>query len=116
MRQTLLFSGLETIARNLNNKNNNLKLFEFGKTYHLVNKEATDVLQRYAEKETLSLFVTGKTHEENWLEQSKDLDFFFLKNYVENVFCKCGARALHAMPLQKLMNVKKYSTENQRYT
>jgi len=100
MRQTLLFSGLETIARNLNNKNNNLKLFEFGKTYHLVNKDTTDVLQRYAEKETLSLFVTGKTHEENWMEQPKDLDLFFLKNYVENVFCKCGARALHAMPLQ----------------
>jgi phenylalanyl-tRNA synthetase beta chain len=90
MRQTLLFSGLETIAHNLNNKNNNLKLFEFGKSYHLVNKEAKDVLQRYAEKEWLSLFVTGKTHEENWIEEPKDLDFFFLKNYLENVLCKCG--------------------------
>ena len=90
MRQTLLFSGLETIARNLNNKNNNLKLFEFGKTYHLVNKEATDVLQRYSEKEILSLFVSGKTHDENWIEQSKDLDFFFLKNYLENVLRKSG--------------------------
>jgi phenylalanyl-tRNA synthetase beta chain len=90
MRQTLLLSGLETIARNLNNKNNNLKLFEFGKTYHLVNKEATDVLQRYSEREKLSLFVTGKTHEENWLEQPRDLDFFFLKNFVENILHKSG--------------------------
>ncbi|MCL2435455.1 MAG: hypothetical protein FWD09_04865 [Lentimicrobiaceae bacterium] len=100
MRQTLLFSGLETIARNLNNKNNNLKLFEFGKTYHLVNKEATDVLQRYAEKEILSLFVTGKTHEENWMEQPKELDFFFLKNYVENVFHKCGVETHNYASLQ----------------
>ncbi|MCL2167768.1 MAG: phenylalanine--tRNA ligase subunit beta [Lentimicrobiaceae bacterium] len=90
MRQTLLLSGLETIARNLNNKNNNLKLFEFGKTYHIINKEDNDVLKRYSEKEKLSLFVTGKTHEENWITQPKDLDFFFLKNFVENILHKSG--------------------------
>ena len=90
MRQTLLLSGLETIAHNLNNKNNNLKLFEFGKTYHLVDKENTDVLKRFSEKEKLSLFVTGKTHEENWIETPKDLDFFFLKNFVENILLKSG--------------------------
>ncbi|MCL2246906.1 MAG: phenylalanine--tRNA ligase subunit beta [Lentimicrobiaceae bacterium] len=90
MRQSMLISGLETIARNLNNKNNNLKLFEFGKTYHLVNKEATDVLQRFSEREKLSLFVTGKTHDENWIEQSKDLDIFFLKNFIENILHKTG--------------------------
>jgi len=85
MRQTLLISGLETIAHNLNNKNNNLKLFEFGKTYHLIQKDVTDLLLRYSEKEKLSLFVTGKMHEDNWLESSKELDFFFLKNFVENI-------------------------------
>ena len=90
MRQTLLLSGLETIARNLNNKNNNLRLFEFGKTYHLVNKDATDVHQRYSEREKLSLFVTGKTHEENWIEQPKELDIFFLKNHIENILQKSG--------------------------
>jgi len=100
MRQTLLFSGLETIARNLNNKNNNLKLFEFGKTYHLANRETTAVLQRYSEKEILSLFVTGKTHEENWIEPPKELDLFFLKNYLENVLRKFGVGALRVMPLQ----------------
>jgi len=92
MRQTLLLSGLETIERNLNNKNNNLKLFEFGKTYHFVNKDAEDVQQRYSEKEILTLFITGKTHEENWIEPSKDLDFFFLKNFVENILQKSGLR------------------------
>jgi phenylalanyl-tRNA synthetase beta chain len=90
MRQTLLLPGLETIARNLNNKNNNLKLFEFGKTYHFVNKDVDDVLQRYSEREKLSLFVTGKTHEENWIEQPKELDLFFLKNYLENILHKTG--------------------------
>jgi phenylalanyl-tRNA synthetase beta chain len=98
MRQNLLYYGFETITHNLNNKNNNLKFFEFGKTYHLVNKEATDVLQRFAEKEWLTLFVTGKTHDENWMETPKGLDFFFLKNYLENVMCGMGA--LHATPVQ----------------
>jgi len=103
MRQTLLFSGLETIAQNLNNKNSNLKLFEFGKTYHIADKGATDVLQRYSEKEVLSLFVTGKTHEENWIKQPKELDFFFLKNYLENVLRKIGIAPVGAqnfLPLQ----------------
>jgi phenylalanyl-tRNA synthetase beta chain len=34
MRQSLLFSGLESISYNINRKNSSLKLYEFGKTYH----------------------------------------------------------------------------------
>jgi phenylalanyl-tRNA synthetase beta chain len=100
MRQTLLFSGLETITHNLNNKNSNLKLFEFGKTYYIVNKETTEVTRRYFEKESLSIFVTGKTHEENWIASPKDLDLFYLKNFVENVVRKCGVGAQNFTPLQ----------------
>ena len=96
MRQSLLPSGLETIARNHNYKNNNLKLFEFGKTYHLTNKETTDVLHRFTEKEKLTLFVSGKTNEENWIEQPKDLDIFFLKNFLENILHKSGV-SFHAL-------------------
>ena len=33
MRQTLLFSGLETILYNLNRKTNDQKIFEYGKVY-----------------------------------------------------------------------------------
>jgi len=34
MRQTLLFGGLESIARNANRKNSDLKFYEFGNAYH----------------------------------------------------------------------------------
>ena len=34
MRQSLLFSGLEAVSFNINRRNTDLKLFEFGKTYH----------------------------------------------------------------------------------
>ena len=120
MRQTLLLSGLETISRNLNYKNNNLKLFEFGKTYHLVNKDETDVLKRYSEREKLTLFATGKNHDENWIEQTKDLDFFFLKNFVENILQKCGvipvetrliASLQPAEPVSPLTNTLYYNHE-----
>lgn len=53
LRQSLLFSGLEAISHNINRKQGNLKLFEFGKTYH----NYSDTRE---EHKHLSLLVTGK--------------------------------------------------------
>lgn len=90
LRQTLLFSGLENIARNLNNKQNSLRLFEFGKTYHrnLEAKSDDAVIDRFLETENLVLFATGKTYEDIWNYSAKDLDLFYLKNILNNVFEK----------------------------
>jgi len=90
MRQTLLFSGLENVVRNVNNKNANLRLFEFGKTYHLNNEtqREDDVTLRYQEREELAMFVTGRDGEDSWNCIAKDLDFFYLKNMVENVLVR----------------------------
>ena len=33
LRQSMLFTGLEVISHNVNRKQSDLKLFEFGKTY-----------------------------------------------------------------------------------
>lgn len=90
MRQSLLFSGLETIIRNLNNRNNNLKLFEFGKTYHLnpEHKNDSDVTVRYSEKEMLSIFTTGEIMESSWNKTAVDVDFFYLKNVIHNILSK----------------------------
>lgn len=88
MRQTMLFSGLENIARNINNKCPDMKLFEFGKVYYK-NTEASrkdPVTEQYKEKEYLSMFVTGCNHEDLWNAPSKPVDFFHLKNMVENIF------------------------------
>jgi phenylalanyl-tRNA synthetase beta chain len=98
MRQTLLFSGLENVTRNFNIKNNNLRLFEFGKIYRLnLEAQKTDeVTERFLEKEQLALFITGKTHEDNWADKGKQLDFYFLKNVVHNIL------GLLHIPLQKI--------------
>ena len=98
MRQSLLFSGLENVERNVNNKNANLRLFEFGKTYHL-NTETTredDVITRYQEKQELAMFVTGRECEDSWNHQASELDFFYLKNMAENVLAKIN------FPMKKL--------------
>jgi phenylalanyl-tRNA synthetase beta chain len=88
LRQSLLFAGLENIARNINNKNPNLKLFEFGNCYHK-NIEALkeeDVPKRFVENPVLSMYVTGTSGNDNWNQPAKEMDFFFLKNYIHNLF------------------------------
>ena len=57
MRQSLLFSGLEAVCYNINRKRSDLKLFEFGKTYH-------QYPDKREEDKHLSLFVTGNISEE----------------------------------------------------
>lgn len=98
MRQSLLFSGLENVERNVNNKNANLRLFEFGKTYHLdpATERDADVTLRYRERQELAMFVTGKKNEDSWNHKGEDLDFFYLKNMIDNVLVKVN------FPTQKL--------------
>jgi len=83
MRQSLLFSGLENISFNLNRKNENLKFFEFGKTY-------LNCDQKNVESKHLSIFVSGNRSEESWLNPSKKADFFYLKGVIESILKKLG--------------------------
>lgn len=68
MRQSMLFSGLEAIAYNSNRRRPDLKLFEFGKTYHRY--------ENYTENKHLSLFITGDRFNESWNTISKKVISF----------------------------------------
>ncbi|TVP51218.1 MAG: phenylalanine--tRNA ligase subunit beta [Mongoliibacter sp.] len=83
MRQTMLFSGLEVLAHNINRRQKDLKLFEFGTTY---TKEA----EGYSEEKKLALFLTGDKAAESWLEPSKSLAFPDLYATVELICEKLG--------------------------
>jgi phenylalanyl-tRNA synthetase beta chain len=83
MRQSLLFSGLESVIYNVNRKNSALKLFEFGKTYHKFESG-------YAEQKHLTLFVSGNRSKESWNVVQKTSDFFFLKGIVTTVLQRLG--------------------------
>ena len=81
MRQSLLFTGLEVLAHNINRRQKNLKFFEFGSTYF---KQE----EGYREEKHLSLFLTGNKAEESWLESSKVVAFPDLFSIVEGLMEK----------------------------
>ncbi len=91
MRQSLLFSGLEAVSYNINRRNSDLKLFEFGKSYH--NYETG-----YEEKKHLSLFTTGNRNNETWTNLQKPSDFFLFKGYVNAIFDRLGINKTKIQP------------------
>lgn len=89
MRQSLLFSGLEAIERNINRRRSDLKLFEFGKTYH--NHDDT-----YIENKHLALFVTGNKQAERWNGEQKPSNFFYLKGIITAALDRLGLTKIKA--------------------
>jgi phenylalanyl-tRNA synthetase beta chain len=92
MRQSLLFSGLEAVSYNINRKNADLKLFEFGKTYH-------NYLAGYEEKKHLSLFLTGSRNQENWTATQKPSDFFLFKGFANGILSRLGIQKTQNVPV-----------------
>ena len=89
LRQTLLFGGLETITYNQNRKKNDLKLYEFGKTYQLVKNGSVN---KYIESKHLSLFLTGNKNPESWNARNEPLNFYTLKGIVEAVLERANVK------------------------
>ena len=85
LRQSLLFSGLEAIAYNQNRRRLDVKLFEFGKTYHQYGAERQ-------EEKHLSILVAGNLQKESWTVNTarNTSDFFYLKGIVQTVLEKLG--------------------------
>ncbi|MDP4211181.1 MAG: phenylalanine--tRNA ligase subunit beta [Bacteroidota bacterium] len=79
MRPSLLETGLESIAWNINRKNNALRFFEFGKSYH------THQAGNYQEINHCCLYLTGSLQPDSWKGKSAAADFFYLKGICENI-------------------------------
>ncbi|GAB4491672.1 MAG: phenylalanine--tRNA ligase subunit beta [Raineya sp.] len=84
LRQTLLFSGLEVLAYNLNRKQKDLKIFEFGKVYKKIADKGS-VSQKYQEQTKLAIFLTGNKLAENWQQNPQKADFYDLAGAIEKV-------------------------------
>lgn len=93
MRQSLLFSGLEAVSYNSNRKNSDLKLFEYGKTYH-------KLLNGPSEKKHLTLFITGNRNAETWTNEQKPTDFFLFKGYIMGILSRLGFNKTHERPVE----------------
>ncbi|MBP9793918.1 MAG: phenylalanine--tRNA ligase subunit beta [Flavobacterium sp.] len=83
MRQSLLFSALEAVSFNINRRNSDLKLFEFGKTYH-------KLLSGNQENAHLTLTMTGDRNQESWTNTQKPTDFFLFKGYIIGILERLG--------------------------
>ena len=101
MRQTLLFGGLESIQRNANRKNADLKFYEFGNCYHYdAEKIATrqakdpkwefDPLYAYSEEPHLALWLTGNKTAQSWVQKEEKVSFYTLNAYVNHVLRRLG--------------------------
>lgn len=92
MRQSLLFSGLEAISYNINRKNSDLRLFEFGKSYHKFESG-------YEELKHLTVFLSGNRTHENWTNGQKPTDFFLFKGYIDAILSRLGIEKIKAEPV-----------------
>lgn len=92
MRQTLLFGGLESIVRNVNRKNADLKFFEFGNCYHYTAEKKNDErpLAAYSEEYHMALWMTGKKVSNSWAHPDEDSSVYELKAHVENILSRMG--------------------------
>lgn len=84
LRPSMLETGLQTIAHNLNRKNLDLRLFEFGKTY------ATHGTGSFEEQDHLAIFITGMRQDPTWAGDQQPTGLFQLKGYVRAIFSQLG--------------------------
>jgi phenylalanyl-tRNA synthetase beta chain len=97
LRQTLLFTGLEVCAYNVNRRQKDLKLFEFGKVYW---KDGG----AYKEEERLALYISGNSETENWQHKTQPVTYYDLAQQVQHVLIKSG-----------LSNVKQENLQDQLF-
>lgn len=83
LRQTMLFTGLEVCAYNINRKQKDLKLYEFGKIYYRLDGN-------YHEEERLALYISGNQETENWQRKSTPVSFYDMGQFIHQLLIKTG--------------------------
>jgi len=85
MRPSMMESGLEVIQYNVNRKNTDLLLFEFGNTYRMEG-------DKYVEEPQLALWATGNVRSLHWDQPADPADLFFMKGIIRNLAARSGVR------------------------
>ncbi len=93
MRQTLIQPALEAVAYNQKRKSADLKFFEFGKTYHLIDN-------KYVERPRLLILSTGEQHSLQWNHVSGGTTFYHLKAVVDAVLNRLGIVSFQSSELR----------------
>ena len=91
LRNSLMFSGIEALSYNVNRKQSNLKMFEFGKDYIKNNN-------KYIEEEKLCLFITGNKSSKNWNKTLQKSDFYYVKGIVSSIIDRLNLSKANSKP------------------
>ena len=86
LRPGMLETALEVVAHNLNHRNLNLRLFEFGKIYTRSEKD------NFQELERCCLVITGQKNESSWKQTATAADFYTLKGAVDALIKGLGLK------------------------
>jgi phenylalanyl-tRNA synthetase beta chain len=84
MRPSMLETGLEAVAYNINRRNQHISFFEMGKVYSVT------AAGTYQEGEQLAIYLSGKQHEDGWREKAVTQDFFVAKGIAEAILSIIG--------------------------
>jgi phenylalanyl-tRNA synthetase beta chain len=91
MRKDLLMGGLEAVIYNINRKNTDLRLYEFGNCYFIDPDRTADHPQKkYDEEEHLGLFITGDFTTSNWVTGKDEASYYHIRSLVDLVLTKLG--------------------------
>ncbi|KXK41504.1 MAG: phenylalanyl-tRNA synthetase subunit beta [Bacteroidetes bacterium OLB11] len=100
MRPSMLETGLESISYNFNRKNTEIKFFEFGKIYKILES-------KFEETNMLALYASGNQHPVYWNSQQTSIDLFYLKGIVENLFSSMNLQFTQEQNLLKIQFQKR---------
>lgn len=90
MRQSLILSGLEVFAYNINRQVQTIRTFEYGSVYEkFPEKGDGTTLESYGEHQAFCLMMTGPG-EKSWRLDAQKGNFFQLKGYLELLLRRYG--------------------------
>ena len=105
LRPSMLESGLEVVNYNVNRKNQNLSLFEFGNTY------TTNGVGQYSESPTLALWISAAVREASWSQKVENVSLFYVKSVIENMLDISGIEKVSSSINEQDVLVWKWKNE-----
>ncbi|MEG1622252.1 MAG: phenylalanine--tRNA ligase subunit beta [Alistipes sp.] len=91
MRQTLLFNAMEAVQLNINRRNGDLALYEFGNCYFYQDAAGSENhLAPYSEIYRLGITMTGTAVPQSWNAKPQPTSFFTLRAMAEKLLHRFG--------------------------
>ena len=88
LRTSLLAGLLETVSRNHNLGNLDLRLFEIGHVFRVDNSAAPKLVENFLEEKRLCVVLTGNRRPLHWSGTREEYDIFDIKGEVEDLLAK----------------------------